>query len=168
MTDKIQTDPLQEKMDHDEWMAKRPKKIVASAALFFNQSGELLVIKPTYKDGWSLPGGAVEEHESPLEGCTREVKEEIGLDIDIGRLLVIDYRSSDGDSLQFIFHGGVLSDKQITQIKLQESEVGDFKFVSTKSAIDDFLRPNLARRMPFCLKAMDKPGAIYIEFGKEV
>ena len=35
--------------------------IPASAgALVFDQAGRLLILKPTYKSGWSIPGGVME------------------------------------------------------------------------------------------------------------
>ena len=56
--------------------------IPASAgALVRGRKGRLLVLKPTYKGGWTIPGGVIEIGESPWEACRREAKEESGLDI---------------------------------------------------------------------------------------
>lgn len=52
-----------------------PKIQVAAACLFLDDKGRVLAVKPTYKSGWDLPGGAIEEGESPLECCRREVLE---------------------------------------------------------------------------------------------
>jgi 8-oxo-dGTP diphosphatase len=41
---------------------------VASGALFFDTQGRILLVKPTYKDGWEIPGGYVEPGETPVEG----------------------------------------------------------------------------------------------------
>jgi len=150
------------------YYANLPRKIVGAGAIFFNSIGELLIVKPTYKDGWSIPGGAVELNESPREGCIREVKEEIGLDIYIKKLLVLDYRAKDDDSLQFIFLGGTLDVQQIANIKLQESELSEYKFVSTDDAIANYLRSNLAGRTPACLKAIRTGKCYYLEGSKEI
>jgi mutator protein MutT len=40
-----------------------------------------------YGGYWGLPGGSVEKHETPVEGMIREVKEELGIDINQFRLL---------------------------------------------------------------------------------
>ncbi|UDY23210.1 NUDIX hydrolase [Nocardioides sp. Kera G14] len=39
---------------------------------------------------WTLPGGGVELHESPEEGCVREVREETGYDVELTGLLGIE------------------------------------------------------------------------------
>lgn len=43
--------------------------------------------------GLILPGGMVEEGESPADAGRREVAEELGLDVDIGNLLVVEHRA---------------------------------------------------------------------------
>jgi 8-oxo-dGTP diphosphatase len=51
---------------------------VAAGALFCDDAGRVLLVKPTYKEGWDLPGGYVEPGETPTEACVREIKEELG------------------------------------------------------------------------------------------
>src|SRR6516162_11526540 len=57
--------------------------IPASAgALIFDRAGLLLILKPTYKSGWTIPGGVMEaDGETPWEACQREVREECGIDV---------------------------------------------------------------------------------------
>ena len=64
-----------------EYYDSQPKKMIAAKALLFNPAGELLLVKPSYKPYWSLPGGLVEAAESPQAACIREVYEEVGLNI---------------------------------------------------------------------------------------
>src|SRR4051794_34297997 len=52
---------------------------VAAGALIRDVEGRILLVKPTYKDGWDIPGGYVEPGESPADACNREIAEEIGL-----------------------------------------------------------------------------------------
>src|SRR5262245_2715299 len=96
----------------------RLKRIAASAVLLDRQ-GRLLCVKPTYRSGWLLPGGMVELDESPRAACRREVTEEVGLEIEIGRMLCVDYRSTDDElheTLFMVFWGGELSDAQVASI----------------------------------------------------
>jgi ADP-ribose pyrophosphatase YjhB (NUDIX family) len=123
------------------------------------------LVKPSYKDYWSLPGGVVENNESPQIAAIRETKEEIGIAIENPRLLCITYTSDPepkGESLQFVFYGGILSKAQITLIKLQESELTEWKFLTLKDAIA-FTNKKTALRLPLCLDAIRKNSAFYLE-----
>lgn len=142
-----------------------PKKRMGVGALILNEKDELLIVKPIYKDHWSVPGGVVDENESPRSACTREVKEEIGLDIESPRFLCIDWTSptpEKGESLQFIFFGGILQQKQINKIKLQADEIGEYKFLPLEKALP-FLSKKLKHRIPKCLESMKNKTALYLE-----
>src|ERR1700690_3992226 len=50
---------------------------VSAGAMIFDRSGRLLILKPTYKSGWTIPGGVMEDDgETPWQACQREVREE--------------------------------------------------------------------------------------------
>jgi 8-oxo-dGTP pyrophosphatase MutT (NUDIX family) len=71
--------------------ARLPRKTVAGGALIRDRAGRILFLEPTYKPTLDIPGGIAERDESPYDACRREVKEEIGLDREIGALLVVDW-----------------------------------------------------------------------------
>lgn len=60
------------------FIATLPTRRLAAGALIRNERGEMLLVKPNYKDGWILPGGTVEAGEAPKPGCEREIVEELG------------------------------------------------------------------------------------------
>ncbi len=70
------------------------KHIHVSAAIFIN-GGKVLSTQRGYgewKDWWEFPGGKIEPGESPEEALKREIREEMGADIEVGESLVtIDY-----------------------------------------------------------------------------
>ena len=56
------------------------------------QSGRALIVKRAHeprKGEWSLPGGIVELGETLIDAARREIKEETGLDVDVGEVLEV-------------------------------------------------------------------------------
>jgi 8-oxo-dGTP diphosphatase len=144
-----------------------PKKRMGVGALIFNEKDELLIVKPTYKDHWSIPGGVVDKYKSPRQACVREIKEEIGLDINDVRFLCVAYASDDGEkgeSLQFVFYGGKLSDNESKNIKITGKEIGEYKFVKTEEATR-LVSSGLGRRLPKSIEAIKNDTAFYLEDG---
>ncbi|MFB9387754.1 NUDIX domain-containing protein, partial [Pseudonocardia petroleophila] len=97
---------------------------VAAGALFFDEQGRILLVHPTYKDTWDIPGGYVEQGESPAAACRRELKEELNIDCTPIKLLAVDWAPSDseGDKLLFLFDCGRL-DQAHAEIQLDENEL---------------------------------------------
>lgn len=62
------------------WEQTLPSKIM-SACLAIRHNGTVLMVKASYKDYWSLPGGVIDENESPLAAAIRETYEETGVTI---------------------------------------------------------------------------------------
>ncbi|MDX3066042.1 MULTISPECIES: NUDIX domain-containing protein [Streptomyces] len=101
----------------------------SAAAVVRDAQGRILIVKPGYKDGWNLPGGGVDEGETPSQAAGRELREEVGVDQVIGRLLVSAYIQSEaGAHIYWVFDGGVISEEQKAGIRLQESELVDYRF----------------------------------------
>jgi 8-oxo-dGTP diphosphatase len=84
---------------------RRSQPFLAAGVLFFDAAGRVMLVRPTYKSGWDIPGGYVERDESPLAACRREVREELGIALTIGRLLVVDWapHPDEGDKLLYVF-----------------------------------------------------------------
>lgn len=60
---------------------------IGAFGVIFNENDEVLLCHRRDKDLWDIPGGMVERGETPWEGVVREVKEEVGLDVEIMRLI---------------------------------------------------------------------------------
>ena len=145
-----------------------PKKRMGSGVLFFNNKGELLVLKPSYKDGYEIPGGSIELDESPRKAVLREVEEEIGIDVyssEIAKLLCVDYQDAvepKTESIMFIFDGGILSDEKLSQIKVDGKEIIDFKFINQDDVLK-YLTRVVGRRVQQALIARRNNSCVYLE-----
>jgi 8-oxo-dGTP pyrophosphatase MutT (NUDIX family) len=125
-----------------------PRKRMASAVLFHDDKGRHLLVRPTYKTSWELPGGCVEDQESPHAAAVREIAEELGLTVTPGRLLVIDWvppRKGRTDGLMLVFDGGTLTAQQTAAIRLPSDELSSWAW-STPQEEAERLSTLLARR----------------------
>ncbi len=142
--------------------------IPASAgALLWDGQGRFLILAPTYKSGWTIPGGVMEADETPWQGCCREVFEETGIAVTQGRLLAVDTRPAKRTKalgLRFLFDCGVVSKADIEGITVQEEEVHEFRFAAPDDALP-LLRPAVRRRVSAALAAS---GCVYLEDGNPV
>jgi 8-oxo-dGTP diphosphatase len=136
---------------------------VAAGVLFRDAVGRVLLVKPTYKDGWDIPGGYVEPGESPKRAAEREVDEELGVNQSIGRLLVVDWapHPDEGDKLLFIFDGGILR-SAADSLALEEGEIDRIEFVAIADA-GDRLPQRLLERITSAMDAAS--GDPYLEHG---
>jgi len=57
---------------------------VTAGAIIFNRAGQILVLKHRFRagSGWGLPGGFLERGEQPIDALRRELREELGLEIE--------------------------------------------------------------------------------------
>jgi len=143
-------------------------KRAAAAALILDASARILCVKPTYRPEWLVPGGAVELGESPLCACRREVREETGLQLSIGRLLCVDYRFNarlDAEILHFVFWGGELSGAEVAKIALPTGELSEYGFLPLDEATAVLDRP-LGRRIRAALDALREDTSFYLENGE--
>lgn len=138
---------------------------VAAGVLFRDEAGRVLLVKPTYKDGWDLPGGYVEIGESPKQAAIREVREELGVAWPVGKLLVVDWapHPDEGDKLLFIFEGGLVQNDVMHLRGAAPSEIEDVGLHAATN-LDNLMPPRLARRVRAA--CLDPFGDVYLEHGE--
>lgn len=128
-----------------------------------NDGGELLIVKPSYRPGWLLPGGICEPNEPPRATLLREASEELGILIKIRKLLCVDYLSADNhyqESIHFLFECETISSANSKRIQLPPGELLEYRFCEDRVAVD-LLVPSIGRR----LSSIETDGITYLEDG---
>lgn len=151
-----------------------PSIPVSTGALIFDRAGRLLILKPTYKSGWTIPGGIMEaDGESPWQACRREIREECGLDIADARLACVDFRpprAGNPGGVRFLFDCGALPDSALDTIVLQTAEISAHRLAPMPEALA-LLRKPIRRRVQAVRKrngTARKHAVVYLENGRPV
>ncbi|TCO45050.1 ADP-ribose pyrophosphatase YjhB (NUDIX family) [Kribbella antiqua] len=149
--------------------SRLPRKTTAGGALIRDEAGRILFLDPTYKPTLDIPGGMAEYDESPYDACCRELQEELGLELPVGDLLVVDWVPALGvwnDALAFVFDGGVLTPATIARLHIDPGEARGAEFLTLDQARPR-LRPSLARRLTLALNALTAGHPLYADFGRQ-
>lgn len=80
----------------------KPQFTIGVFGIIFDEQKRVLLCHRCDYDLWNLPGGTMENNESPWDGLKREVKEETGLEIEISKLTGI-YSKPDKNEVVFSF-----------------------------------------------------------------
>lgn len=140
---------------------------MGAGVLLTDAGGRVLLVEPTYKAYWEIPGGAVDADESPRAAAARELKEELGLHFQVGRLLVTDWvppRPGRTEGLMLVFDGGVLTEEQTAQVRLPAEELRGWAWC-TEAEASERLSELLTRRVSAALQARAHGSAVYLENG---
>jgi len=154
--------------DDADLVMRLPRKREAADALLLDSDGRALIVQNPWDDEWNLPGGVLESGEPPRRGAEREIAEELGLQIRMGALLVVDWEPPNEvlyiDGTMTLFDGGVLTPAQIAAIRPQESEIKAVRFVAP-AEFTEVLLPHHARRMTAAITARRTGVPVYLEDG---
>lgn len=146
-----------------------PRIPASAGALVWDRKGRLLILKPTYKGGWTIPGGIIEaDGETPWEACRRETREECGLEVRHGRLVCVDFlrpRPGRPGGMRFLFSCGTFRDSALSGIVLQEAEISAYRLARVDQALR-WLSGPVRRRVT---AAVNNSGKLrYLEDGRPV
>ncbi|WP_329307594.1 NUDIX hydrolase [Streptomyces sp. NBC_01260] len=164
-------------MTDEEYGALRASAALwaGTSVLITNKFGHVLIQYVDYRATCLLPGGAVDEGESPAHGAARELMEELGVTAVVDQGLAVDWVSADSadapapmrfpGEILHVFDGGIWDDDRIAGIRLPPSEITGIDFVEP-SRLPDLLSPADARRALSALRArINAAGPVLLENG---
>ncbi|WP_327639465.1 NUDIX hydrolase [Kribbella sp. NBC_00482] len=143
---------------------------MAAGVLFRSSDGRVLLVEPSYKPNWEIPGGAVEADESPWAAAARELVEELGTERPLGRLLVVDHvHAYDGrpDAMVFVFDGGVVTDADVAAFTFTDGEIVSAGLYTLAQA-NTLGKPMLAHRLEAAVAAVQEGAVVLCEHGERV
>jgi 8-oxo-dGTP diphosphatase len=152
-----------------------PTVPASASALIFDRRGRLLILKPTYKSGWTIPGGVMEaDGETPWQACQREVREECGLELTNARLACMDFRRPGAGrpgGIRYLFDCGAFDDAVLAEVVLQPEEISAHRLAPMRDALT-LLRKPIRRRVKAVRKrngdARKHGGIVYLEDGRPI
>jgi ADP-ribose pyrophosphatase YjhB (NUDIX family) len=147
------------------------RKFISAKVLFRDALGRVLLVEPSGRPGWSIPGGKVEADESPWAAATRELSEELGLDQPVGRLLVVDYlppRDPRPERVVFVFDGGLLDESAVERMTFPDGEISSASFHTPAEARTRMMTPLLADRLDVAVQASDQGVTALCEQGRRI
>lgn len=151
-------------------MAGLNRKRMAAGVLFTDGHDRVLLVEPSYKPEWEIPGGSVDENESPWATASRELAEELGMTRKPGRLLVVDHvlpQEPWTEAVVFVFDGGVLTQSEVDEIEFVDGEILSAGFHDIAEA-RHLLRERLAGRVEAALSALKSGTTVLCEQGRPV
>ena len=66
-----------------------PSYTVGALCVIRRHDGRILLVSQAYRRRWGLPGGLVARGEGPADAVRREVREEVGVELDLGAPTVV-------------------------------------------------------------------------------
>lgn len=116
------------------------------------EDGKVLLLHREDENWWEVPGGKVEDGESPTEAAVREAREEIGVEVELEKPFFSgEFQHSDQI---YLWHGyiGEITDGEPS---LQEDVFLEMKWFSKDELEDAELAPNLEMILPALRNMLD-------------
>jgi ADP-ribose pyrophosphatase YjhB (NUDIX family) len=129
------------------------RKKVSVAGIAFDDDGRILLVNPSYKERWDLPGGILERGEDPVSGLRREIVEELGLECRVGELRAVDYGASDWEGAEVIMLTFTieLSQHALQDFELADEEIAEAAFHYPEDALT-MVTPRMSDRLRVALR----------------
>lgn len=146
------------------------RKRVISHLLLTDSGGRVCILETTFKPDFELPGGILEVGESPRAGLVREVEEELGHTVSVGRLLVVDWLAPYlgwEDAVELIFDGREMPPASVHLLQPDLREIRAVHWLPPEAAAAT-MAPFASGRLLAALDAREQGRTLYLEAGNRV
>ncbi len=128
----------------------------AAGALIINDSDQLLLVRDRLRREWSYPGGYLDRGEDPLVACAREVREEVGLQLDLSRLTQVETHHWHRPLGRLVFTTFLthVTAAEAANLQLQRRELLEARWVNLPEAVQ-LIAPRLRPRLVELLRAIE-------------
>lgn len=109
-------------------------KFVVGMVYFVENDGKVLLVRHSYQDKWGLPGGWLEKNESFEQSARRELREELGIEIDSVKVLEMN-KVPKSQIIEIAIFGKMRSET----IAIRDGEISEFKFFDRGALPKDIL-----------------------------
>lgn len=148
-------------------MKQFPTHIVAVDGIIENDSGEILLVKNRHRQIYTVPGGQVEIGENLIDALKREVMEETGTQIEVGKMICVSsntgvhqgYNGYDTVPTKVMFG---FTGKYIDGELKTSDETSEVLWVKREKVLNYITSPHLVERFKAFLS--DNSGTLYLEY----
>ncbi|MGI8308549.1 NUDIX domain-containing protein [Saccharopolyspora hattusasensis] len=150
---------------HPQMRRVPPARPATARGMIFDTAGRWLIVRPTGDHRWHLPGGLIEQNETPADACRRELREELGVDLTPGPLYALGWnpprRPGRNARFSFIFDMDTHDTATLSRrIRLQATELDAWQWSSPDEALS-LLHADVAARLT--VARSNQPSAVYVQ-----
>jgi len=106
-----------------------PTWTAGAVAIIERSDGRWLMVKPVYRQGWSLPGGLIDRGEAAADAAVREFWEELGLRIRVEKQPWVVFDST-MRQVEMVFRGELIDEIDLDSVTVRSDELDDVGWFS--------------------------------------
>jgi 8-oxo-dGTP pyrophosphatase MutT (NUDIX family) len=111
------------------WRASQPQKMIVVKAIITSDKGNILLVKPDYKQTWQFLGGTVENGESLEAAAVRETQEELGLTLSEDSLTIMATIYKKDEEILFVIYKSSELFPEDIDLKIEVDGITGYQFV---------------------------------------
>jgi 8-oxo-dGTP diphosphatase len=143
----------------------RSPSYTLGTACLVEHDGRVLLVRTAYRRNWSLPGGLLDRGEAPADGLRRELREEVGVDVEVcgDPVVLVDLGSQ---LVEFFFHARLADGVDADSVRAASAEIEEVGWFARDEARDLVHGPSRLREKFAILADRSEGGIVVLERGR--